>query len=221
MDSAYVTLSRIQRELSVPKSKFNKFGGYSYRSLEDINAAAKPVCETYRAGYAFSDQPVVIGDRYYIKAECTFWVEDSSTIIKSVAYAREQGEKKGMDEAQITGLASSYARKYAVCALFAIDSGEEVDAMDNHAGKQTAKPKSEPKPVPKRNVQATPEQLEELTRLVTEFSKMKEKTPAEVIEAVNASKTMQAEGVEKGQTSYNANQCGKAIELLKSWIERS
>lgn len=125
------TLANVQREISVPKSHVNKFGNYSYRSLEDINAAAKPICEKYHCGYAFTDELVAVGDRFYVRATAFFWADGSDEMVTATAWAREELEKKGMDAAQITGLASSYARKYAACALFAIDSGEEVDALDN------------------------------------------------------------------------------------------
>ena len=127
--SVYYVLAEVQHELSVPKGRTNKFGGYSYRSLEDINAAAKPVCEKHRCGYVFRDEivPLSAGDdvRWYLRATVEFFAEGCSATVTSTAMAREEDMKKGMDEAQITGLASSYARKYAACALFAIDSGEE------------------------------------------------------------------------------------------------
>lgn len=131
MSKVRETLAKVQREISVPKSHVNKFGNYSYRSLEDINAAAKPICEKHRCGYAFTDELVAVGDRFYVRATAFFWTDGSDEMVTATAWAREEREKKGMDEAQITGLASSYARKYAACALFAIDSGEEVDALDN------------------------------------------------------------------------------------------
>lgn len=131
MPNVREVLANVQREISVPKSHVNKFGGYSYRSLEDINAAAKPVCEKHRCGYSFNDELVAVGDRYYVRATAMFWAEGCEGMVTAAAWAREESEKKGMDAAQITGLASSYARKYAACALFAIDSGEEVDALDN------------------------------------------------------------------------------------------
>lgn len=138
-------LANVQREISVPKSHMNKFGNYSYRSLEDINAAAKPICEKYHCGYAFTDELVAVGDRFYVRATAFFWADGSDEMVTATAWAREALEKKGMDEAQITGLASSYARKYAACALFAIDSGEEVDAMENGAPKRkdAAKPRAQ------------------------------------------------------------------------------
>ena len=130
--SVYYVLAEVQHELSVPKGRTNKFGGYSYRSLEDINAAAKPVCEKHRCGYVFRDEivPLSAGDdvRWYLRATVEFFAEGCSATVTSTAMAREEDMKKGMDEAQITGLASSYARKYAACALFAIDSGEGAAA---------------------------------------------------------------------------------------------
>jgi len=126
-------LSEVQSELHVPKDQYNSFGKYSFRNLESINAALKPLCAKHGCGYFLTDEVVLIGERFYTKATATFWTNGSQGEISSTAYAREEDEKKGMDEAQISGLASSYARKYAMCGLFAIDSGEEVDGMDNRS----------------------------------------------------------------------------------------
>lgn len=142
MSKVHETLAKVQREINVPKSHVNKFGGYSYRSLEDINAAAKPVCEKFGCGYSFNDELAERGDRFYVRSTAVFWADGCDELVMATAWAREEDAKKGMDAAQITGLASSYARKYAACALFAIDSGEEVDAMDNG--------KAAPKPAPKK-----------------------------------------------------------------------
>ena len=138
----YEKLMNIQQELKAPKGQRNSFGNYNYRSCEDILEAVKPLLEKYKCVLTISDELVNIGDRYYIKATATLWdVENKGeeldmqervrTIdclkITNIAYARESLEKKGMDESQITGATSSYARKYALNGLFAIDDTKDAD----------------------------------------------------------------------------------------------
>lgn len=125
----YNELSRIQKELKAPKGQFNKFGNYKYRSCEDILEAVKPLlgdcCLT------ISDDIVLIGDRYYIKATARLALSNED-FIENSAFAREAFDKKGMDESQITGASSSYARKYALNGLFAIDDTKDADAINTH-----------------------------------------------------------------------------------------
>ena len=214
--SVYSVLAEVQHRVSCKKGRVNKFGGYSYRSLEDINAALKPLCQELRCGYFFTDEIVPMSvdgeSRWYLKATATFWSEGSGQTVCTSAFAREQDSKKGMDDAQVTGLASSYARKYAACALFAIDSGEEVDAMDN-GQKQ------------RKQMQVTyaskQDQSEELLTLVGQFADMKEKTADEVMRALSNSNTMKALGVAADAVEYDVEQTSAAIELLKSWISKS
>jgi hypothetical protein len=120
-------LKKIQKELKAPKNQYNAFGKYKYRSCEDILEAVKPLLNN--ATLVINDEMVVIGERYYIKATATLTEADKS--ISATAYAREPEEKKGMDEAQITGATSSYARKYALNGLFLIDDTKDADTMDN------------------------------------------------------------------------------------------
>jgi len=122
-------LMYIQTELKVPKSQFNKFGGYKYRSLEDILEAVKPLLKKYKCHLKLSDEIISVADRIYVKATAT--LADENAQIQVSAYAREQLVKKGMDEAQITGAASSYARKYALNGLFAIDDTKDADTQNN------------------------------------------------------------------------------------------
>ena len=132
-------LQKIQSELKANKGQFNKFGGYAYRSCEDILEAAKPVLAKYDAAITLSDDIVLIGDRYYVKATATLTIEVNNTkamTFTTTAFAREAVARKGMDESQITGSASSYARKYALSGLFALDDTKDADTMDNR--QQTA-----------------------------------------------------------------------------------
>lgn len=122
--NAKAALSKIQQEINAPKDKTNTFGKYKYRNLEGILAAAKKVmpAESY---ITLSDDVVLIGDRYYIKATATFVFGDES--VSAFGVARESVDKKGMDLSQLTGATSSYARKYAAAGLFAIDDEDDAD----------------------------------------------------------------------------------------------
>lgn len=118
-------LIKIQTELKAPKGKYNSFGKYKYRSCEDILEAVKPVLKKHEAVLTISDEMVQVGDRVYVKATAKLKVGDDEYTV--TAYAREPETKKGMDEAQITGTASSYARKYALNGLFLIDDTKDPD----------------------------------------------------------------------------------------------
>jgi len=120
-------LATIQQNLHAPKNQRNNFGKYNYRSCEDILEALKPILGDL--SLTISDEIVMIGDRYYIKATAT--ISDSEESISSTAYAREADQKKGMDVAQLSGASSSYARKYALNGLFCIDDAKDADTMDN------------------------------------------------------------------------------------------
>ena len=122
-------LQQIQTELKAPKGQFNKFGGYKYRSCEDILEALKPVLAKHQAAVLLSDDIAFIGTRFYVKATATLKTDKET--ISVTAYAREAETRKGMDESQITGSASSYARKYALNGLFGIDDTKDADTMDN------------------------------------------------------------------------------------------
>lgn len=127
-------LIAIQTELKAPKSQFNKFGGYNYRNCEDILEAVKPLCAKHDVVPLLSDEIVMIGERYYVKGIAK--ITDGKDEIVTTAFARESFDKKGMDESQITGSASSYARKYALNGLFCIDDTKDADFMDNSQNKK-------------------------------------------------------------------------------------
>jgi len=118
-------LIEIQKELKAPKGQYNSFGKYKYRSAEDILEAVKPLLHKYGCQLTLADDIVLIGDRYYVKAIATFRSEKG--VEYTTAYAREDLDKKGMDGSQITGTASSYARKYALNGLFLIDDTKDAD----------------------------------------------------------------------------------------------
>lgn len=168
-------LSEIQQKLNAPKGQYNKFGGFAYRSCEDITEAVKPLLNGL--ALTMQDEIVMVGERYYIKATAT--LSDGTDSISVTAYAREPEEKKGMDSCQVTGATSSYARKYALNGLFAIDDAKDADTDEYGAqtgrnqGKQQRQPKQQQKPPQQRPQQqqapqqgnhegttkATPEQI--------------------------------------------------------------
>ena len=121
-------LHEIQKELKAPKGQKNSFGNYNYRSCEDILTAVKPILPE-GVTISLSDEMVLVGERYYIKA--TAIIADATEALQACGYAREALTKKGMDEAQITGSASSYARKYALNGLFAIDDTKDHDSNEH------------------------------------------------------------------------------------------
>jgi len=123
-------LSDIQARLKAPKGQFNKFGNYKYRSCEDIVEAVKPLLHEHDLALIISDEIISVSDRVYVKATVSL-TDGEKVIYTASASAREALIKKGMDESQITGAASSYARKYALNALFAIDDTKDADTMDN------------------------------------------------------------------------------------------
>lgn len=126
----YEKLVVIQSSLRAPKNQYNSFGKYNYRSLEDISEAVKPLLSQVKAALTISDEPVIIGDRIYIKAVAILTnAEEPTQTVVNTAYARESLTKKGMDDSQITGATSSYARKYCLNGLFCIDDNKDADSM--------------------------------------------------------------------------------------------
>ena len=130
-------LQGIQSSLKAPKCQTNKFGGYRYRSAEDILTSVKPLLAEWACTLVITDEMVEVGGRVYVKSTAVIAsTEDSSdSSIHVNAFAREAETKKGMDDAQITGSASSYARKYALNGLFAIDDTKDPDATNDHGSK--------------------------------------------------------------------------------------
>lgn len=138
-------LIQIQQKLKAPKGQYNSFGKYKYRSQEDILEAVKPHLASVGATLTVSDDLQYIGDRYYVKATATLYDESGEVIEQVSAYAREEEIKKGMDGSQITGTASSYARKYALNGLFLIDDTKDADTDEwkNQTDRQKENAKAE------------------------------------------------------------------------------
>ena len=123
-------LQKIQSEIKAPKGQMNKYGNYKYRSCEDILEAVKPLLAEQELAILISDEIILVGERYYIKATAT--LTDGKGEISVTAFAREEEKKKGMDASQLTGSTSSYARKYALNGLLAIDDTKDSDSTNTH-----------------------------------------------------------------------------------------
>ncbi len=136
--AVYEKLMSIQQELKAPKGQYNAFGKYSYRSCEDIVEAVKPLAGKVKAVLTITDRVELVGERYYIIATATLMDAETGEKISVTSQAREEDSKKGMDAAQVSGAASSYARKYALNGLFAIDDTKDSDATNT--GATTQKP---------------------------------------------------------------------------------
>jgi len=201
-------LAAIQQKLKAPKNQYNNFGKYKYRNQEDILEAVKPILGNLVL--TVSDEMVVVGDRIYVKA--TAAITDGTQTIQNTAYAREPQSKKGMDESQITGAASSYARKYALNGLFLIDDTKDADSM-----------KPEPK---KPNKDIAPEQQEylptetdwqHLSNLMQAYQAADRKYIKDMWSSLNESQVhflwANIQGIEGGdkKTTINNN--------LKEWIK--
>jgi hypothetical protein len=131
-----MSLAAIQAELKAPKGNFNSFGKYKYRSCEDIVEAVKPLLADHRCHLILTDDVVAVLDRVYVKATATIY-KGAEIIGQATAFARESLDKKGMDDSQITGTASSYARKYALNGLLAIDDTKDADTDEHTAQRNT------------------------------------------------------------------------------------
>ena len=150
----YAALAAVQSELKAPKGQYNSFGKYNYRSCEDILEAVKPLLKEHSLALQLSDTPVVIGDWHYIEATASVF-DFTGKVITSTAYAREPLEKKGMDDSQITGTASSYARKYALNGLFCIDDTRDADT-DSYQTQTGGKKPAGAKPAPQKKPEQQP-----------------------------------------------------------------
>ena len=150
MQELLKSLIDIQQRLNVPKNNYNKFGNFKYRSLEDIQAALKPLLAEHNCGIRFDDTIVEHCGRTFLKTTLTFF-NDKGETLSTTSEAEHAIEKSGMDSAQISGAASSYARKYAMNALFLIDDSPEIDSDQYSQGKTTRRtssttPKTTPRP---------------------------------------------------------------------------
>lgn len=155
MSELYKKVQEIQTHLKAPKNLYNSFGKYKYRNAEGICEAVKPLLAEHGLILTLSDELVAVGERYYVKATATI-CSDVEEKLSVSAFARESFDKKGMDDSQITGTASSYARKYALNGLFLLDDTKDADT-DEYSNENNRKMETVSK-----------EQLEELKQLCKE-----------------------------------------------------
>lgn len=162
-------LKAIQAELKAPKNQHNNFGNYNYRSAEDILEAVKPLLAEHGAVMTISDEIVMIGTRFYVKATCTFTDSDNATVAVT-AFAREPESKKASDESQITGAASSYARKYALNGLFLIDDAKDADSNEYYSRTRNEPPPRQQTPPQNQqsNQPSTSQQQQVIADLITQ-----------------------------------------------------
>ena len=191
-------LLNVQRDLKAPKGQFNNFGKYKYRSAEDILEAVKPLNAREGILLTISDEPMFIGDWHYIKATAT--VTDGIDNLTVTAYARESETKKGQDLSQITGTASSYARKYALNGLYLIDDTKDADT-DEYRNQGNKAPKS-----------ATQAEIGNLKKEIIAFSKLmaeqgKDVKPEQVEQTLNIT----------DYTKLNSEDVKEAVNKLKGW----
>lgn len=182
--SIYTKLSAIQKELFVPKGQRNDFGKYNYRSCEDILQAVKPICEANGCVLMISNDMVSINDRIYVQATASLIDLETDTMIKSVAHAREESEKKGMDGSQITGAASSYARKIALAGLFCIDNEKDSDTTNESKKEEPSERKATPAQIKILAEKYTGDNLNKLleTQKVTKIEDISLKAASEIID---------------------------------------
>lgn len=187
MKNLHEKLQHIQATLKAPKGQRNQFGKYNYRSLEDIVEAVKPLLAELGAYILLSDQIVQIGERYYVQSRAV--LSNGADKIAVLGYAREPLSRKGMDESQITGAASSYARKYAMNGLLAIDDTKDADATNKHEEKELA---TKPTPQAQKKTNAKVEQAffnfttEYKDECLEHFEYSKEKFTAAIIKHFKA-----------------------------------
>lgn len=203
--SVYEKLMKVQSELKAPKNQYNSFGKYHYRSCEDILEGAKPVLAKYGAAITIRDGIEIHGDRTYIKATATFYDVETGETIENTAYAREEAEKKGMDASQITGAASSYARKYCLNGLLLIDDTRDADT-DESKNEADARAKRQPR----RN----PEAPTDIPATITE----KEQN---ILREMCARAGKDVDKIFPNGLNLNSKQYAQAVQTLQGWIQKA
>ena len=193
-------LLNVQRDLKAPKGQYNKFGKFNYRSAEDILEAVKPLNAREEILLTISDEPIFIGDWHYIKATAS--ITDGKDTHVVTAYAREALNKKGMDESQVTGTASSYARKYALNGMYLIDDTKDADT-DEYRNQGNKAPASK---------SASQAEIGNLKKEIIAFSKLmteqgKDVKPEQVEQTLNIT----------DYAKLNSEDVKEAVNKLKGW----
>lgn len=207
-------LQEIQSDLKAPKNQRNTFGNYNYRSCEDILEALKPLLKPHKATITLTDTVAEVGNRVYVMAIAKLSASGES--VEATGWAREEETKKGMDASQITGAASSYARKYALNGLFAIDDTKDADAQETDKKADTRDaPKTAKQDTPKADAK---DKTETINKLLTQFATLRGKTKDEV-RAVSWDKLGFAPFDEVGNLSEADKD--RVINQLNTWIKKA
>lgn len=193
-NSIYSKMMEVQSELKAPKGQFNSFGKYKYRSCEDILEALKPVLKKHGLMLLITDQIEVIGDRHYVQATATVYNVEDNSRVEVTAYAREEESKKGMDGSQVTGAASSYARKYALNGLFNIDDTKDSDSTNTHGKEVATEAKKPPSQATKKQkpTDSTPKAKEPV-----KTPKLTEEQRDDMISGIHMEYTLQKKNVKE------------------------
>lgn len=198
-------LMMIQSELKAPKGQYNAFGKYNYRNCEDILNALKPHLMKYKCVVLLTDELAIIGSRFYVRATAQLVDTESNNTISVNAYAREEETKKGMDGSQITGSASSYARKYALNGLFAIDDTKDSD-YTNQFGKEPQPPQPQYQTPPKQEPPQLP--IQQVKFEINQVAKKKGVKSSEILSEVQQKVKYQI------NEAVNLQQAEEVINLL-------
>ena len=201
MTSLTENLLSVQKELKAPKGQYNSFSKFKYRSAEDVLESVKPINVKHGLLLTLSDEPVLIGDWHYIKA--TAAITNGEDVHTVAAYARESQVKKGMDDSQITGTASSYARKYALNGLYLIDDTKDADT-DEYGSLSSGKEKPEQ---PKQD-EISQEQVGNIKVKAMEFAKARNQEVDAVYKVLEISDI----------TKLNKTQASAALKQLDAWL---
>lgn len=184
-------LGKVQAELKAPKNQYNSFSNFNYRSAEDILEAVKPLLKANNLTMIITDSMKQVGDRYYLEAKVKLYGYDSE--IEALGIAREPEQKKGMDEAQITGATSSYARKYALNGMFNIDDTKDADTDEHHkTTSQLAKPNASKQFKASTSRPASEKQLDYIKTLATQQGVSEEAIKARLKQITTASEASEA-----------------------------
>lgn len=208
MNELVKKLIEVQRVLVAPKNNFNNFGKYKYRSAEDILEAVKPLNAQNGLLLTLTDEPILIGDWHYIKATAS--ITDGTNEREVTAYARESESKKGMDHSQITGTASSYARKYALNGLYLIDDTKDADT-DAYKQQEQSAPKQQTKPKTQQPTKLSATQKSEIEKKAKEFAKLRGGDVSKVMGALKISDL----------NLITKEFADKSISTLDGWINKA
>lgn len=194
----YKKLLAVQSELKCNKSQYNSFGKYHYRNAEDILEAVKPLLVKVKATVIISDEIVNIANRFYVKAKAIFIDIESGEHTEVFAYAREEDSKKGMDGSQVTGASSSYARKYALNGLFAIDDTKDSDYAPEHKNSSANTISQETK--------------DNLNKLIQEYSKKSGKELSEITQELTSIVNQELKTISENQAKSLLDYLNKQIQ---------